>query len=187
MSMPMNACAIIDDAIPSWQQDFVELLLLGKSTDKKINTGMMPFYCKYESTAEEGGNVPLSFTHVLKSNDSSSDYLNQLAFLPKTACDYQNIIMHQIIQARAFVVVPHKTDLDHYAPHTDIPEDHTVCIYYVNDADGDTVFFDDDLNIIKRVSPKKGRLILFNGKIMHGGGIPKDGPRCIINFDLATR
>lgn len=186
MPMPLQGVSIMDDVVPQWAQDHLELIALGKCKENMLPTGMMPFYCKYDSTAEENNNSPMSFTHILKSHTALSDYLPQVSILPQIACDINNIKMHDIIQARMFIVVPHETKLDYYAPHIDLPEDHTVCIYYVNDADGDTVFFDNDLNEVKRVSPKKGRLILFNGKIMHGGGIPKNGPRCIINFDLFT-
>jgi hypothetical protein len=85
--------------------------------------------------------------------------------------------------ARIFVLVPYRTNLEHYAPHTDLPFDHYVVLYYVNDSDGDTVFFHNG-EIVKRVSPKRGRLIIFDGRIEHGGGIPTIGPRCAVNFDI---
>jgi hypothetical protein len=80
--------------------------------------------------------------------------------------------------------MPYDTQLEHYAPHTDLPFDHLVVLYYVNDADGDTVFFNEKNEIIKSVSPKRGRVVAFDGRILHGGGIPKAGPRCAINFDI---
>ena len=45
--------------------------------------------------------------------------------------------------------------LEHYASHTDPNIEHTVMIYYVNDADGDTILFNDHGDIMKRVTPKK--------------------------------
>ena len=86
--------------------------------------------------------------------------------------------------ARCFVSVPHETKLEHYAPHTDLNIEHTVMIYYVNDADGDTILFNDQGDIMKSVTPKKGRVLVFDGSILHGGGIPKKGPRCIVNYDV---
>jgi hypothetical protein len=47
-------------------------------------------------------------------------------------------------------------------------------IYYVNDSSGDTHFFNDDLKLVKKVSPKKGRGILFNPTILHAGQSPID-------------
>ena len=59
-----------------------------------------------------------------------------------------------------------------------------VILYYVNDADGDTVFFDGNNNIVKSVTPKKGTAVLFNGHILHAGGIPKKHSRCIVNYNI---
>ena len=76
------------------------------------------------------------------------------------------------------------TKIKHYAPHTDLNIRHFALIYYVNDSDGSTVLFDENKNIIKEVEPKKGRILLFNGAILHGGGIPRNSNRCIVNFDI---
>ena len=71
--------------------------------------------------------------------------------------------------------------MTHHAPHVDLNIPHTSLIYYVNDADGDTLFFDEDYETqIDSVTPKKGRAVLFNGLIPHAAGIPTLGPRCIV-------
>ena len=74
-------------------------------------------------------------------------------------------------------------------------EDHLVCLYYVMDSDGDTVFFDKmcesderpsfkDCNIIKSVTPKQGRVVLFNGRRYHANNLPQKHLRSVINFCL---
>lgn len=76
----------------------------------------------------------------------------------------------------------------HNTPHID--EDgikHWVCIYYVNDSDGDTLFFDNkkDCNITDRISPKKGRFLFFKGEKLHTGSHPVKSPiRVVINIDF---
>ena len=56
-------------------------------------------------------------------------------------------------------------------------------IYYVNDSDGDTIFFDDKLKETKRVKPKKGRAIIFDSHILHCGCNPiKNDKRIVISF-----
>ena len=37
---------------------------------------------------------------------------------------------------------------------------------------------------IERVTPKKGRLVLFDGHHLHAGGYPTNTPRCIVNYNL---
>ena len=71
-----------------------------------------------------------------------------------------------------------------YQPiHLDkITEGDKSLLYYVNDSDGDTLFFDNDLNVIKRVSPKKNTAILFDSNILHAGSNPiKSKKRIVIN------
>jgi hypothetical protein len=61
------------------------------------------------------------------------------------------------------------------SPHVDWPDrKHHVMLYYINDSDGDTVFFktptdmyNEDLEITHRVTPKKGRCVLFDGSMYH--------------------
>jgi len=74
----------------------------------------------------------------------------------------------------------------YYAPHVDNSfENQITAIYYVNDSDGDTFFFDDDGNVTKTVTPKKGRLVWWRGKIFHAKSSPaKSVKRLVINFNL---
>jgi hypothetical protein len=186
MHLPLNQVLIFDDLVPKWLQDYLELITLGVSEDgAMLNQSKVPFYAKYEATAVNSNFQPLSFVHVLKSSAELSSHLIDVVGIPQMACAKAGIEFVDVILARMFVTTPHEYDKDYYEKHTDMDQPHTVCIYYVNDAVGDTYFFDGD-NIVKQVSPKKGRVILFNGLIEHAGGVAKEGPRCIINFGLWT-
>ena len=75
----------------------------------------------------------------------------------------------------------------HYKPHRDLIDHNEVksiiAIYYLNDCDGDTLIFDDTLNIIKRISPKANMLIYFDGKYLHAGSPPrKSNNRILLNM-----
>ena len=60
-----------------------------------------------------------------------------------------------------------------------------VLIYYVNNSDGDTLFFDKELNITNRIAPNKGKILLFDGDLLHAGTNPKvSDKRIILNIDL---
>ena len=73
----------------------------------------------------------------------------------------------------------------HTTPHTDRDEDHKVLIYYANDSDGDTFFFDKQLNIIERVPPKKGRFVIFDGRTLHSAGFNTESEiRLNINYNF---
>lgn len=74
------------------------------------------------------------------------------------------------------------------SPHVDFPNKNLkTMIYYINDSDGDTFFFDNEenLNIIDRVEPKKGRLVLFDGNILHSGQHPiQSETRMVLNINF---
>ena len=169
---------VIDDCIPKFEQDYFEAIALGY-----IEKGL-PWTAKYESTAQQDGQKPISFKHVLKSSAEISSHFPNFVCIPQTVANSIGYTLEDIIFARAFLTIPYETDLQHHAPHTDLHYPHTSLIYYVNDADGDTVFFDDDNYIVEKVKPKKGRCVIFDGLIPHGAGIPSNGPRCIVNYNL---
>lgn len=174
---------VFDDLIPTFLQDYIYASVFGKINDEQIYP-TVDFTVKYELTAEENGIVPISFTHTLKSSNRLSPQLANFSLIPIKVCEHLNIYLKDIIVGRVFLTMPYNSQLEHARPHTDRSIPHWVVLYYVNDADGDTVFFDRNGKEYQRVSPKKGRVIFFNGNIMHGGGIPKKHPRCVVNFNI---
>lgn len=175
---------IIDNCIPEFYQDYFEALSLGKTKGCEIENGLA-WTAKYEGTARRDGTAPLSFKHVLKSSAQLSEHFINFSTIPVSVVNRLGYSLNEIIFARLFLTMPYDTSLDHHDPHVDLNFPHTSLIYYVNDSDGDTVFFDNDYKKVhKKVSPKKGRCVIFDGLIPHGAGIPKTGPRCIVNFNL---
>lgn len=168
-----------DDLVPQELQDYYHTLVFGNTN---VNA-MLPLVCKYEPTASENGSMPVSFEHVLRSSTKLTEHYGNFSKIPQIICSELNIDLVDIIAARLFITVPHKTTLDYYAPHTDRPEEHLGLIYYVNDSDGDTIFFENNKEL-QRVTPKKGRIVLFDGNTLHAGGFPTNNPRCIVNYNL---
>lgn len=81
------------------------------------------------------------------------------------------------------------------SPHRDLVIPHYVFLYYINDSDGDTIFFEnsknwmeEDLKIYRRITPKKGSCVLFDGSIYHTQSNPiKSAVRLNINADVNLR
>lgn len=98
--------------------------------------------------------------------------------------DKLNFNISQILEGRSFIHLPSPNPgLDNI--HTDLDLNHLVCLYYVNNSDGDTVLFEEDKKTeIKRVTPKKGRVVFFDGSIPHCSSRPSLNPRAVINFDF---
>jgi len=179
---------VIDDLIPVHLQNYFELITLGQTTvEDEVLHPLIDFKVKYESTADENGQRPISFVHVLKSSTQLSSHFENFGLIPQLVCEHMNWVLKEIMVARLYLILPYNTKLDHYAPHVDFPFPHTVVLYYINDADGETVFFDTQGKITQRVKPKKGRVLVFDGSLYHGGGIPKLGPRSVVNFDILTK
>jgi hypothetical protein len=71
----------------------------------------------------------------------------------------------------------------YHTPHKDGPEGYITALYYVNDSDGDTFFFDNDLKIIHKQKPKKNTLLLYKSDLIHASSPPnKTNFRSTINI-----
>ena len=84
-------------------------------------------------------------------------------------------------------------DLTHGIPHVDLPQEknYITAIYYVADADGDTLLFNErngyegPLTIQKRITPRKGKIVLFQGDTLHAACPPiSNRPRIVVNINI---
>lgn len=90
---------------------------------------------------------------------------------------------------------PRCTPITHSIAHVDLSNsiDYKTILYYINDSDGDTVIFNEvwphynELTVKQRISPKKGRMIVFNGKQLHAGNNPSSGVRLTANINLIPK
>ena len=69
-------------------------------------------------------------------------------------------------------------------PHVDMNRPHTTALYYVNTADGETVFFDENNNEVRREKPEAGKVIIFDGSVYHASQNPtRSTNRITLNFN----
>lgn len=117
--------------------------------------------------------------------DNCISILNQFA-------KKNNIRVDDIIRIKANMILKNCDAGIHY-PHVDADKDHLVFLYYVNDSDGDTIFFNekydgskiDNLTVMSRVSPESGKAVVFDGRTYHASSSPSIGDyRCVINIDF---
>jgi hypothetical protein len=175
---------VYDDIVPQSTQDFFDDLI--HCRDSKINKyGLFPVYYNNFLTGKENENendFEPGFVHTFLSPTYHS--LNHFGglltplFLLSSSLNFN---IDQIILGRVFIQTPSNNPKP-LTIHNDLKSPHYVCLYYVNDSDGDTIFFDDNSNEIKRVPPKKGRITLFDGSISHCGSSPSKNTRTAINI-----
>jgi len=71
----------------------------------------------------------------------------------------------------------------HHNPHVDNTNPHDVLLYYINDADGDTFFFDNNGKIIHRETPERGKMVIFDGATFHSSSPPSKNIRMTLNIN----
>jgi hypothetical protein len=79
------------------------------------------------------------------------------------------------------------------SPHVDFSDEHKSFLYYVNNSDGDTVFYNENYKNIKdgsgfsvkqKVSPVMGKAVLFDGLQYHSSSPPVlNDRRVVININ----
>jgi hypothetical protein len=174
---------VVDNAVPEYLQDFYELAILGKSDEKRIKP-LVDFHVKYEKTFSDNNQTPISLVHILKSDHILSEHFSNFYQVVDIACKALTLKLKNVVTGRVYLTTPQNSKNTFFSPHIDLNIEHVVVLYYVNNADGDTVFFDNNGNIFKKIKPVKGRLVVFDGAIYHAAGVPKETHRCVINFDI---
>ena len=114
-------------------------------------------------------------------------------FLPmlKNVCQKMKIKNINVLQGRSFLQFPLSLrDITIDTPHIDLDNrKHLVALYYVCDSDGDTVIYNErkeskSYTIKQKVTPKQGRMVLFDGSLYHTAEQPLNNVRCIVNYNL---
>lgn len=141
------------------------------------------------NTVEEQSNKNFidhfQFSHVFYfDNMPKSDYFNDINNLFLKFLKKHNVVCKAILRSKSNLIIRYPgMENKILQPHIDAPFSHKVFLYYVNDSDGNTVFFDNDLKIQKEVSPLQGKGILFDGLTYHANKMPsKSDFRCVINI-----
>ena len=189
---------VIDNFIDKdYQEDIKDVLLGAEDWGDEI----FPWHYIDDVTAafEEGnqGRPGLSHVYVDLNDDNSSEVISNFheLFIPllEYSCHYLNMPSAKILQGRSFMQFPlNLKSQDADTPHIDLDEghEHTVVLYYVVTSDGDTVIYNertesDTYTVKQRVTPKQGRVVIFDGGQYHTALQAVNKIRCIANYNLA--
>jgi len=202
-----NSIYVIDDIIDSKSQDYLEGYFLNNIKDDSFfdNTSNR-FKTKFPqySMGILGPIMP-----TLNSNDISDELINSIEEIRKNVSKELNLSFLQNYRIKANLLK--KTDYDKtrdekLSIHIDRYENYVGMIYYINDTDGDTFFYNDSLKnktewmkyvyegsdfdvfeLRETVKPKKGRVVVFDGMLFHHSSYPTISDRYVINFNEVIR
>jgi hypothetical protein len=201
VKQPQSKILVIDDLITPTYQNALESLVQSKafpwsfeSSTLVQNNSSPPNWFADKNTAEN-----FQFTHTLYNHydkNASKDSFFDL-FLPILFTLQDKIQQHTNLIRLKTNMLTQSTPVSaecHHTAHIDDYNPHIVMIYYINESDGDTVIFNetygstfDSLTVKQRVSPKKGRAVVFSGNHFHASSSPLKTPvRLVLNCTLAT-
>ena len=196
---------VFDDIIEKPYQELIKETLIGGDGFPTVDNVDEDFPWYYTSdvtdNSHEGpfqGRWGFGHEYVTSEEGVISSFHNLFLGLIKNSCKKLKIKKVDVLQGRSFLSTPTnipKEDVD--TPHYDMDAPHFVMLYYVNDSDGDTIIYnektrfdncnaDDEMKftIKKKVSPKQGRVVLFDGRHWHAAEQPNHNLRCIVNYNL---
>ena len=191
----LNNIIVLDNIIPVAYQDYVERSILEEDIKWKYRPNLGNDTAKPNS--DDITPAP-GIIHVFcNENGIQSNLFHKILPMVEEACRIAEYNLTGIFGGRTFIQFPSNDNSLFTKIHTDLNIDHMVLIYYVIDADGDTVLFDkttcdipkneldvSKLSVLQRVTPKKGRVVLFDGSRYHATTLPVLGKRCIVNINL---
>jgi len=124
-------------------------------------------------------------THVfIIDKTKNSEYMSIPIKMLDVFSEKSGIKFNTILRVQSNLILEKKFNKPS-APHIDCDDKHYVLLIYLNDSDGDTILFNDNMEEIKRITPKRGRFVLFDGSIKHSVIPPINTKhRIVFNYNL---
>ena len=190
---------VIDNFINVKYQKDIKNILIG---DYQYKEESFPWYYTSDITSGDDYNgsqnrAALGHDYVIIDDeyDTTGERVSifHYLFLPmlQNVCREMKIKNINVLQGRSFLQFPlnlKDTTID--TPHIDLDNrKHLVVLYYVCDSDGDTVIYNErrksqSYTVKQRVTPKQGRVVLFDGSLYHTAEQPLNNIRCVVNYNL---
>tara|TARA_B100000945_G_scaffold114458_1_gene90803 strand:+ start:131 stop:730 length:600 start_codon:yes stop_codon:yes gene_type:complete len=186
-----NKILVFDDVIDLEYQNIIKEILLG---DRQYKGYDFPWYLTHDVTkpAKADSQLRPAFFHgyVDYPSELSSSFHDLFTKLIQNSCGKLRLENVRVIQGRSFCQLPISSEVVSVdTPHIDTKDDHFVMLYYVCDSDGDTIIYNETVEsenytIQQRITPKQGRVVLFDGAYYHTAEQPLNNIRCVVNYNL---
>ena len=201
----INDIYVFDDIIEKPYQELIKETLMGGDKPPAADDPEDPFPWYYisditDSDHESTFQGRFGFTHqyVTPEDGICCPFHNLFLGLIQNSCKKLKIKEIDVLNGRSFLQTPTNIPKDKVdSPHVDLIVPHFVMLYYVCDSDGDTLIYNEKtkfaacypdsemkFTLKKKVSPKQGRVVLFDGIHWHTAQQPNHNLRCIVNYDL---
>jgi hypothetical protein len=192
---------VIENFIPVDAQNQIENLLFDQNfpwffNPQTVYEDLNKGYFFNDKNTVSGSQFNHTFLADYKIN---SDFCKNLTDLMFYFALNSGVKVNNPVRIKANLTTPdliYAENLHRPAHYDSLDSNIITAIYYVNDADGDTIFFADpdvkesneveELKELKRVAPKKGQMVYFKSNTLHANALCKDVKyRCVINFNFA--
>jgi hypothetical protein len=144
-----------------------------------------------------------SFQHISKINSSPNSYISDFSEIVVSAIlDNANIEFKEIFKIRFGLITNTNSDIVH-DPHVDLLHPHKTGLIYLDDADGDTILYNEkydysynipsydyykdvlkqQMSVQNIIIPKKNKFVCFDGAYYHSSSAPlKFNKRIVLSF-----
>ncbi len=195
-----NTVLVVDDILPKQQQENLKRIFLSSN---------FPWHFTPDVTGEHSEDARPAFNNYLIHDGKVNVGGKALSLLQQLINNalyklYEELNVkadYELFRMRTFLQMPlaNLTGSRLDTHHVDYYEKrHLSILYYVFDADGDTVIYEnmyhpanntkipepEELIVKKQVTPKQGRVVIFDGYHWHTGTQPQNGMRCVVNTNV---
>ena len=180
---------VFDDIINLTYQTKIKELIMNKGTYNNLH---FPWYvikdisCS-EEYEDQGGRFVFIHNFAVEEGISSQFHPFFLKLI-QNSCKKINLKKVEIHQGSSILELPsfEKDFIDD--PYASVKNSVSM-IYFVTDSDGDVIIYNEkekskSYTIKKKISPKQGRVILFDGELYHVEEEPNEYLRCTVNYDF---
>ena len=189
---------VIDNLFTKEHQDLIETSALRIPWFFQDNTCDFSYIPNYPKQIDGVKETPFFVNMLYDDFQSQSEYFKYFApIVGAVERHMKRPYMKRLFRMKAnmYLRQPDYPDGHFHTPHVDVYDEKTdtigegeIFLYYVDESDGDTFFFNENFGsseytILRRSSPKKGKGVLFDNSIVHASSPPRlHERRMTLNF-----
>lgn len=189
---------VIDNALP--KTVFNEMVKIVTDWEN------FPYYFNPYTAYNDGLNkMNFSYAHMFVAEGRSTSILSNYFLAAVHSCiDLTENKLDYVDRIRLGMILSNNNSLKNEA-HVDNALPHKTGLLYLNDSDGDTIFYDtkydprsdlipseygrkQEMREVQRITPKANKLVIFDGLTYHASSKPVNSPyRLVLNFNFIEK